>query len=80
VNTMHQEVACQELNKLKLSQMNIDAHIAKYEELIGRAGFDLNMEENAYRFLCTFDQQPNILHHIMDPEAPTGYKATREKA
>jgi hypothetical protein len=53
---MHQEVAHQELDKLKLNQMNIDAHIAKFEELIGRAGFDLNTEENVYRFLHTFDQ------------------------
>jgi hypothetical protein len=60
-DTTHQEVARQELNKLKLSQMNIDTHIAKFEELIGWAGFDLNTEENTYRFLCTFDQRPNIL-------------------
>jgi hypothetical protein len=79
-NTTCQEVARQELDKLKLSQMNIDTHITKFEELVGRAGFDLNTEENAYRFLCTFDQRPNILHCIMDPEAPAGYEATREKA
>jgi hypothetical protein len=53
---MHQEVACQELNKLKLNWMNIDAHIAKFEELVGRARFDLNMEENTYQFLHTFNQ------------------------
>jgi hypothetical protein len=79
-DTTCQEVARQELDKLKLSQMNIDAHIAKFEELVGRAGFDLNTEENAYQFLRTFDQRPNILRRIMDPEAPAGYEATREKA
>jgi hypothetical protein len=79
-NTTRQEVAHQELDKLKLNQMNIDAHIAKFEELVGRAGFDLNTEENPYRFLCTFNQRPNILRRIMDPEAPAGYEATREKA
>jgi hypothetical protein len=79
-DTTCQEVACQELNKLKLNQMNINAHIAKFEELIGRAGFVLNTEENAYQFLRTFDQCPNILCYIMDPKAPAGYKATREKA
>jgi hypothetical protein len=47
-DTTCQEVARQELNKLKLNQMNIDAHIAKFEELVGRAGFDLNTEEKAY--------------------------------
>jgi hypothetical protein len=55
-DTMRQEVARQELDKLKLSQMNIDAHITKFKELVGWAGFDLNTEENAYQFLHTFDQ------------------------
>jgi hypothetical protein len=50
-DTTHQKVAFQELNKLKLNQMNIDTQIIKFKELVGRAGFNLNTEENAYQFL-----------------------------
>jgi hypothetical protein len=77
---MKQEVARKELNTLKLVGMNINAHIARFEELVNKAGFNLNAEENMYRFLKTFNNRPNILRRIMDPEAPVGYKATREKA
>jgi hypothetical protein len=78
LDTTREDRARAEINKLKLKDNDIDAYIAKFEELARQAGYTLGSPESIQLFEEGLSYP--ILANVMRAPTVSGYYAIKERA
>ena len=63
-----------QLDKLKFCYPDIDGHIAKFEDLIVKANYNLALQETINLFLKGFSHNRNLLDKVFSPPVPETYE------
>jgi hypothetical protein len=67
-----------QLNKLKFKYPDIDGHIAKFEDLIVKANYNLGSQKVINLFLKGFSHNRSLLDKVFTPPVPGTYKAMKK--
>ena len=63
-----------QLDKLKFCYPDINSHIAKFEDLIVKANYNLALQETINLFLKEFSHNRNLLNKVFSPPIPQTYE------
>jgi len=68
-----------QLDKLKFKYLEIDGHIAEFEDLIVKANYNLVSQEAINLFLKGFSHSRNLLDKVFTPPVPETYETMKKR-
>jgi len=68
-----------QLDKLKFKYLEIDGHIAEFEDLIVKANYNLASQEAINHFLKGFSHSRNLLDKVFTPPVPETYETMKRR-
>jgi len=68
-----------QLDKLKFKYLDIDGHIAEFEDLIVKANYNLGSQEAINLFLKGFSHNRSLLDRVFTPPVPETYETMKKQ-
>jgi hypothetical protein len=68
-----------QLDKLKFCYLDIDGHVAEFEDLIVKANYNLASQEAINLFLKGFSHNRNLLDKVFSPPVPKTYENIKQR-